>query len=84
MLLSVPCGWQGCYRLDRAGVDESGILKVSSKDREAKESERRGLRRLGRFGRCILGFKASGRLTNDLKRNCQSNKITIPSGQKVN
>ena len=39
-------------------VDEAGVLKVSGKDREAKQSKRRGLCRLGRFGRYLLGSKS--------------------------
>ena len=39
-------------------VDEAGVLEVSGKDREAKQSKRRGRCRLGRFGRYLLGAKS--------------------------
>ena len=39
-------------------LDKAGVLEVSGKDREAKQSKRRGLSRLERFGR-ILGSKKS-------------------------
>ena len=39
-------------------VDEAGVPEVSGKDMEAKQSKRRGLCRLGRFGRYLLGSKS--------------------------
>ena len=39
-------------------VNEAGVLEVSGKDREAKQSKRRGFCRLGKFGRYLLGSQS--------------------------
>ena len=70
LLLSVPCGWQGCCCPNRRGsLTELASWRCLAKDMEAKQSKRRG-----GFGRHVLGSKAPRRQTKSLKRNFQSKK----------